>query len=252
MDRRLEGRTAIVSGAARGLGAAIAEALAREGASVYLGDVLCDDGSETADAIRVLGGSASFVNLDVTQAADWESVIARAVEDTGRLDVLVNNAGIYRAPGVEATTLDVWNAVIAVNLTGTLLGMQAAIPVLRRSGGGAIVNISSVVTFAAGRTGAAYQASKGGVLSLTKAAAIELANDGIRVNSVHPGSIDTPMAANARAGDPDGMRQQAARHPLGRLARPDEIAQAVVYLASDDSSFVTGASLVVDGGFSVW
>jgi NAD(P)-dependent dehydrogenase (short-subunit alcohol dehydrogenase family) len=246
---RLEGKTALVSGAAGGLGAALGRLFAREAAHVLLGDRLVVEGEAVASEIRAAGGNAAFVELDVTSADDWR----RAVSAAEGLHVLVNNAGIYRAAGVEETSLEEWNEVIGVNQTGTLLGMQAAVPALRRSGGGSIVNISSVVTFAAGQVGAAgYHASKGAVATLSKSAAIEFGKDGIRVNSVHPGSFETPMAAGARGDDPEALRAMERRHPLGRLGAPDEIANAVLFLASDESSFVTGSALVVDGGYSAW
>jgi NAD(P)-dependent dehydrogenase (short-subunit alcohol dehydrogenase family) len=246
---RLEGKTALVSGAAGGLGAALARLFAREGARVVLGDKLVEEGETIASEIAAAGGKAAFVALDVTSAEDWR----RAVSSGDPLHVLVNNAGIYRAAGVEETSLEEWNAVIAVNQTGTLLGMQAAIPALRRAGGGSIVNISSVVTFAAGRVGAAgYHASKGAVATLTKSAALELAKYRIRVNSIHPGSFDTPMAAGARGDDPEALAAMERRHPLGRLGTPEEVANAVLFLASDESSFITGAPLLVDGGYSAW
>lgn len=248
----LEGRTAIISGGARGLGAAIAALLGREGAAVYLGDVLTEPGQCVAALLREERVAATYVELDVTRKGDWLHAVDLATGDTGRLDILVNNAGIFRAPGIMDTTLDIWQEVISVNLTGTYLGMQAAVPAFRGTGRGSIINISSVVTFAAGRSGAAYQASKGGILSLTRAAAVEFAPDGIRVNSVHPGSIDTTMAADARGSDPGEKHRQEKRHALGRLARPEEVAEAVLFLAGDRSSFITGTALSVDGGYNAW
>jgi 3alpha(or 20beta)-hydroxysteroid dehydrogenase len=214
--------------------------------------VLVEEGGAVAREIAASGGEAVFVELDVATEAGWRSAVERAVSEYGGLDVLVNNAGIYREPGVEATTLDVWNEVLAVNQTGTFLGMRAAIPALRARGGGAIVNVSSVLAFAGTGAGAAYHATKGAVHALTKTAAVELAKDRIRVNSVHPGAIDTPMADQALGDDPEARRAIAAKQPLGRMGEADEVALAVLYLAGDESSFVTGSALVVDGGADAW
>jgi cyclopentanol dehydrogenase len=249
---RLEGRSALISGAARGMGAAEAVLFAREGAKVVLGDVLQTEGRAVADLIVAGGGEAVFVELDVTRESDWERAVDLAVSTFGRLDILVNNAGIWREAGVETTTLDIWNEVLAVNQTGTFLGMRAAIPALRAAGGGSIVNISSVLAFVGTGTGAAYHATKGAVHALTKTAAIELAGDGIRVNSVHPGAIDTPMAGEAMHDDEETMKAVVATHPLGRMGTADEVARGVLYLASDEASFVTGTSLLIDGGNTAW
>ena len=234
------------------MGAAEAALFAREGAKVVLGDVLQAEGQAVAEQIVAAGGEALFVELDVTQECDWERAVELAVSTFGRLDILVNNAGIWREAGVEKTTLDVWNEVVAVNQTGTFLGMRAAIPALRAAGGGAIVNISSVLAFIGTGTGAAYHATKGAVHALTKTAAVELAGDGIRVNSVHPGAIDTPMADEATHDDDETRKAVVAAHPLGRMGTADEVARGVLYLASDDASFVTGTSLLIDGGNTAW
>jgi NAD(P)-dependent dehydrogenase (short-subunit alcohol dehydrogenase family) len=247
---RLAGKVVLISGAARGQGDAEARLLAREGAKVVLGDVLVREGSTVARQIVDDGGEAVFVELDVTQERAWQQAVDRACAEFGRLDVLVNNAGITRRPGIEATTLEVWNEVIAVNQTGTFLGMRAVIPALRRAGSGSIVNISSICALVGTGTGAAYHASKGAVYALTKTAAVELAKDRIRVNSIHPGAIDTPMLDDALGDDVEARREAVVAHPLGRMGTAEEIAFAVLYLASDESAFVTGSALVVDGGFT--
>jgi 3alpha(or 20beta)-hydroxysteroid dehydrogenase len=234
------------------MGAAEAVLFAQEGAKVLLGDVRRVEGEAVAGWIVAGGGEALFVELDVTRESDWQRAVELAVSEFGRLDILVNNAGIWREPGVETTTLEVWNEVIAVNQTGTFLGMRAAIPALREAGGGSIVNISSVLAFVGTGTGAAYHATKGAVHALTKTAAVELAGDRIRVNSVHPGAIDTPMADEAVHDSDEARRAVVATHPLGRMGTADEVARGVLYLASDDSSFVTGTSLLIDGGHTAW
>jgi NAD(P)-dependent dehydrogenase (short-subunit alcohol dehydrogenase family) len=249
---RLADKVVLVSGAARGMGAAEARVCARAGAAVVLGDVRASEGVAVADEIVANGGRATFVHLDVTAETDWENAVGSAVAKYGALHGLVNNAAIWRPSGVEETTLDVWNEVVATNQTGTFLGMRAAIPALRRSGRGSIVNVSSVLAFVGTGNGAAYHATKGAVHALMKTAAIELAPDGIRVNTVHPGAIDTPMADEALGDDPAARTKMLATHPLGRMGNPEEVALAVLYLLSDESSFVTGAELVIDGGNTAW
>jgi 3alpha(or 20beta)-hydroxysteroid dehydrogenase len=239
---RLAGRVALVTGGARGQGAAHAERLAREGAAVICGDVLDDAGEETAERLRADGLDVVYRRLDVTEEADWTAAVADATE-RGRLAVLVNNAGIVHVTAVADETLAAWNRVLAVNATGTLLGMQAAIPALRAGGGGSIINIASIFGVNGAEGYAAYAASKAAIIALTKTAALELAGDGIRVNAICPGGVSTPMNEHEREGGVIPLT------PLGRRAQPAEISSAVAFLASDDAAFVTGTELVVDGGY---
>jgi NAD(P)-dependent dehydrogenase (short-subunit alcohol dehydrogenase family) len=251
MAGRLAGKVALISGASRGQGASEARLFAREGAAVVLGDVRAE-GEDVAREIVAAGGRAVFCTLDVTSAGDWAAAVERAEHEFGHLDALVNNAGILGRAGIVETTLAVWDHVIAVNQTGPFLGMRAAIPALRRAGGGSIVNISSALAIVGYGESASYTASKGALTALTRTVAVELARERIRVNVVHPGVIDTPMVDDGVGRSPEALRLQAAAAPLGRIGRPEEMAAAVLYLASDESTFVTGASLSVDGGLSVW
>ena len=248
---RLDGKVALISGGARGIGAAIARLFVREGARVVIGDVLEDEGRRLATEI---GGAvdprARFVRLDVTREADWDAAVAGAVSHYGTLNVLVNNAGISVRGRVDETTAADWEAVMAVNATGVFLGTRAALPALRNAGGGSIVNISSQLGLVgAEHSSPPYHASKGAVRLLTKAVAIQHAREGIRVNSVHPGPIVTPLTAAGRA-DPERARHMLARIPMGRYGQPEEVAYGVLYLASDESAFVTGSELVIDGGWT--
>ena len=247
---RLAGKVALISGGARGMGAEEARLFAREGAKVVFGDVLEGEGKAVEEEIRAAPGDARFVRLDVTSEDDW----ARAVETTerlyGRLDILVNNAGIGGGRRVEETTLEEWERTMAVNSTGVFLGTRAVIPAMRRAGGGSIVNISSQLGLVGtDNSSPQYQASKGAVRLLTKATAIQYARDRIRANSVHPGPIVTPMTERRRA-DPETYQLTLSRIPLGRYGRAEEIALGVLYLASDEASFVTGSELVIDGGWT--
>lgn len=252
--RRLDGKVALVTGAASGLGAASARRLALEGAKVVLTDVSADAGHAVTEQIAHAGGQAAFMPHDVTSQSDWERTADAAVERFGRLDVLVNNAGV--SGGLqELMTLDyeAWRRILTVNLDGVFLGLRYAGPAIARTGGGSIINISSILGKVGMAGAAAYCASKGGVALLTKAAALEWAPLGIRVNSVHPGFIDTPMVSGAlqQVENANEMRDMLiSRHALGRFGLPREVADAVLFLASDESSFITGAELVVDGGYT--
>jgi NAD(P)-dependent dehydrogenase (short-subunit alcohol dehydrogenase family) len=241
-SRRFQGRSVLVTGGARGQGAAHVERLAREGAYVLAADVLDADGEQLAAALRAAGLHVAYRHLDVTRADDWAAAVADVDHQTGRLDVVINNAGIIHVSPLLDETVASWNQILAVNLTGPLLGIQAAVPMMRRTGG-SIINIASIfgVVGAAGYAG--YTASKGGLLALTKTAALELAADGIRVNAVVPGGVSTAMNEAEKDG---GVVPET---PLGRRAKVAEIAAAVAFLASDDASFVTGTALAVDGGF---
>ncbi|OYW14989.1 MAG: short-chain dehydrogenase [Sphingomonadales bacterium 32-65-25] len=250
---RLSGKVALVTGAASGLGAATARRLAKDGAAVLLTDRDLA-GEDIAAGITAAGGQAAFRLHDVTSHPDWAAAVEHAVQDFGRLDILVNNAGV--AGGRHELmdhSYDAWRQILAVNLDGVFLGLRHAGPRIAASGGGSVINLSSILGKVGMAGAAAYCASKGGVTLLTKAAALEWAPLGIRVNSVHPGFIDTPMVSNALADREDGNEMRVAlmnAHPIGRFGVPREIADAIAFLASDDASFITGAELVVDGGFT--
>ena len=245
---RLEGKVAIISGGARGQGAAEAKMFAREGAKVVFGDILDEDGKKVEAEINEIGGDAVYVTLDVTDEDSWRQAVDTAVARYGKVDILVNNAGIaIWAAGDEATVED-WDRVMDVNAKGVFLGTKAVIPEMRKAGGGSIVNISSI----SGLIGQAtihpgYNASKGAVRILTKSTAIQYAKEGIRANSVHPGPVMTEMTAHGWR-DPESRRRTEQNTPLGRYAHADEIASGVLFLASEESSYMTGSELVIDGG----
>ncbi len=247
---KLAGKVALISGAARGMGATETQLFVAEGAKVVIGDILEAQGRELEAEIKAGGGEAVFVRLDVTNETDWQGAVERAVSQFGKLDILVNNAGVSGSGRVEDVTLDEWNRVMTINSTGVFLGTKTAIPAMRQAGGGSIVNISSQLGLVGvDNSSPQYQASKGSVRLLTKATAIQYAQEGIRVNSVHPGPIETPMTESRRA-DPDMRKVVLSRIPLGRYGQPEDVAKGVLYLASDDASFVTGSELVIDGGWT--
>jgi NAD(P)-dependent dehydrogenase (short-subunit alcohol dehydrogenase family) len=248
---KLADKVAIVTGAASGIGRAAALLFAAEGAAVVAADLNAAGAEVVAAAIRERGGRAEAVRADVAVAADARAMIDRAVSAFGGLDILFNNAGIAVFKGVEETTEAEWDRVLGVNLRGVWLGIKYAAPAMRARGGGAIINTASVHGLATQAGIAAYAASKHAVIGLTRAAALDLARDNIRVNCILPGAIDTPlMRANMSAvGDEEAeVRKVAAAEPLGRVGRPEEIAQMALWLASDDASFATGAPFAVDGG----
>ena len=251
---RLAGKVALITGAASGLGAESARGLAREGAAVMLTDLAVDAAGAVASAVQDAGGRAACQTQDVTSETDWARVVAATVEAFGRLDILVNNAGVSGGPfDLMTHSLEDWRRILSTNLDGVFLGLRHAGPAIAASGGGSVINLSSILGKVALPGAAAYCASKGAVLMLTKAAALEWAPVGIRVNSIHPGFIDTPMVSGAlrRAENGNELRETIiSRHALGRLGEPREIADAVVFLASDESSFMTGSELVVDGGYT--
>jgi len=247
---RLDGKVAIISGGARGMGAAEAKLFAREGAKVVICDVLEDEGRQTEAQINEVGGDAVFVKLDVTSQDEWENAVNIAVERYGKLDILVNNAGILVQSTIEDMPVEMWDRVMDVNAKGVFLGTKTAIPHMRQAGGGSIVNISSISGMVGqDNVNAGYNASKGAVRIFTKSAAVQYAKENIRVNSIHPGPIATPMTAEGRE-DPARVALTAERVPLGRYGEPEEVANAVLFLASDESSYVTGAEIVVDGGYT--
>lgn len=247
---RLEGKVALVSGAARGIGAACATFFAREGAAVVLGDLLDDQGTATAEEIRRSGGRAHFERMDVTSPQDWERATAAAIRNYRRLDILVNNAGIQIArPSFLEVTLADWEKVMAVNSTGVFLGARAVAPLLKEQRSGSIVNISSISGLVGISASAGYAASKGAVRVFTKYLAIQLAPFNVRANSIHPGGVLTDLTAESYA-DPAVMKRNLDLHPLGRVGQPEDIASGALYLASDESSWVTGTELVIDGGYT--
>lgn len=244
---RLNGKVAIVTGAARGMGAAHARRLAEEGAKVMLTDILDKDGEEMA---RAAGANARFLHHDVGSEGDWKRVVAEAEAAFGPISVLVNNAAIYTALApIDQLEFADFRRVIEVNLYSVFLGMKAVVPSMRRAGGGSIVNVSSISGLVGVPLHAAYASSKFGVCGITKSAALDLAADGIRVNSVHPGFVQTPMIDGAV---PTENTEEFIKStsPMGRIAKPEEISNLVLYLASDESSFSTGAEFVADGGFT--
>lgn len=250
MAGRVANKIALVTGAASGLGAETARRLAAEGAFV----MLTDRDPAVADVAAAIGDRADFVIHDVTSEADWAAAVAKTLERFGRLSILVNNAGVAGG-GLDLLThsLEDWRRILSINLDGVFLGLRHCGPVMAAKGGGSVINLSSILGKVGMAGAAAYCASKGGVVLLTKAAALEWAPLGIRVNSVHPGFIDTPMVAGALHASENGneMRDMLiAAHPMGRFGVPREIADAVLFLASDESSFMTGAELLVDGGYT--
>src|SRR5471030_195497 len=252
---RLDGKVAFLSGAARGIGAATARLMVKAGARVGIGDVLDEPGRKLAKELDAL-----YVHLDVTNEASWAEAMDATVKKYGKLDVLVNNAGIFNGKGVEEATMDEWHRLVAVNLTGVVLGTRAALPYLKKSKG-CIVNTASIAGLVGSQLDPLYSLTKGGVTTFTKSTALEFGRKGygIRVNSIHPGVIDTDMgqqtfAMRAKAlgtNDTEATRKvSTGMHPIGRLGAADDIAKGIVFLASDDAAFMTGSGLVVDGGYT--
>jgi 3alpha(or 20beta)-hydroxysteroid dehydrogenase len=239
----LAGKVALVSGGSRGMGAATVRQFHAEGASVVAADVLDDDGKALADE---LGDRVRFVHLDVTSEEQWQAAVEQTEREFGKLDVLVNNAGILKFNAVADTPLEEFRQVIDVNLVGVFLGMKAGIPALKRAGGGSIVNLSSTEGLGATVFCGAYTASKFGVRGITKVAALEYGGDGIRCNSVHPGGIDTPMTRAVM--DETGRKYVASKVPLKRMGTAEDVANLITFLASDESSYCNGGEFVVDGG----
>jgi 3alpha(or 20beta)-hydroxysteroid dehydrogenase len=246
---KLDGKVALISGGARGQGAVEAKTFAKEGAKVVFGDIRDQAGKQVEAEIHASGGEALYVHLDVTREEDWRNAVEETVRRYGKLDILVNNAGIVipRVP-IEARTAEEWDRIMAVNAKGVFLGTKYAIPAMRRAGGGSIVNISSIAGIGQSlHQEPAYAASKGAVRIFTKVTASQHAQDNIRCNSVHPGPIDTDMLHDAMS-DPEVLQRRLTRVPLGRMGAIEEVVAGVLFLASDDSSYVTGSELVIDGG----
>jgi NAD(P)-dependent dehydrogenase (short-subunit alcohol dehydrogenase family) len=243
---RLAGKVALVTGGASGMGKSEATIFAREGARVLVADVLEAEGKEVATAI---GDAARFVKLDVTNEGEWQTAVAAAEREFGKLDILVNNAGISGTYQADLTNTEAWDRVMGINAKGVFFGMKHAVPALKRAGGGAIVNISSISGFT-GQHGVhmAYNASKGAVRIMTKTAAVQWAADGIRVNSVHPGFMPA-MRTSVGSANPEWRAKVLRAVPMKREGRVEEVAHAVLFLASDEASYITGTELVVDGGF---
>ena len=245
---RLEGKVALISGGANGMGAEEVRLFAREGASVLIADLLEDEGKRIEAEVNESGGKGVFVRTDVTVEADWESAVGRTIALFGRLDILVNNAGISARTFEDTLGIEGWKRIMDVNATGVFLGTKHAIPAMQKSGGGSIVNISSIAGFVGGEVGhPAYHASKGAVRLFTKATAVKYGPDGIRANSVHPGLM--PPMRSSRPAEPVGQEEHVRLTPLRRTGQPIEVAYGVLFLASDEASFVTGTELVIDGGF---
>jgi 3alpha(or 20beta)-hydroxysteroid dehydrogenase len=246
---KLDGKVALISGGARGQGAVEAKTFAREGAKVVFGDIRDAEGKQIEADIRASGGDAVYVHLDVTREEDWRHAVEEAVSRYGKLNILINNAGIVipRVP-IEERSAEDWDRVMAVNAKGVFLGTKCAIPAMRRAGGGSIVNISSIAGIGQSlHQEPAYAASKGAVRIFTKVTASQYAQEKIRCNSVHPGPIDTDMLHHAMP-DPEVLQRRLTRVPLGRMGAVDEVVAGVLFLASDDASYVTGSELVIDGG----
>ena len=248
---RLDGKVAFISGGARGMGATEAKLFDSEGAAVVFGVVLEKEGQRTEAEIIDSGGKGIFIHLDVASEKSWEKAISTTTDKFGKLNILVNNAGVSGRALIEDTSVEEWDRIMDVNAKGTFLGTKAALPELKKADGASIINISSQLGIVGSDLGvsAAYQASKGAVRLLTKATALEYASEGIRCNSVHPAPVNTELTAVSRE-NPEVFAKTKSNIPMGRFAEPMEIAKAVLYLASDESSFMTGSELVVDGGWT--
>ena len=246
---RLANKVVLISGGSRGMGASEAKLFSSEGATVIIGDILETEGHALATEITGHGGTALYLHLDVTKENEWIHIVDRINRTFGKLDVLVNNAGITGQGTIEDLPQKDWEHVMDVNSTGVFLGIKTVIPAMKESGGGSIINISSQLGIVGGEfSDPAYQASKGAIRILTKNVAVQYAKYNIRCNSVHPGPIETPMTADKRS-DPEFLRSLTSKVPLGRIGLPEEVAYGVLYFASDESAYVTGSELVIDGGW---
>jgi len=247
---RLAGKVAIITGGSRGQGAAEARLFSDEGAKIIIADILDDEGAKIEAEINERGGNSIYMHLDVTDAAEWDRVVKATVEKFGKLDILVNNAGVASWGTNDDTTEKEWDKIMDVNAKGVFLGTKTAVPEMKKAGGGSIINISSI----SGIVGQpsiqpVYNASKGAVRIFTKSIAVQYASDGIRANSVHPGPVDTDMI-HERITGPENEARIRDTVPLGRSANPIEVAYGVLFLASDESSYMTGSELVIDGGIT--
>ena len=252
MSERLAGKVAIVTGGASGIGRATCRLFGREGATVLVADIDAAGGRAVAEELARAGSRAAFLRLDATLEVDWIAAVEHVLREHGRLDVLVNNAGRGGLPArvaAEHVVLADWDLIMAANATSVMLGTKHAIPAMRRTGGGAIVNVVSIYALVGSRAGTSYHASKGAARALTRAAAIQYAPEGIRINAVFPGFVETGMTAELHA-QPGVREERVALTPVGRIAEPEDIAPGILYLASDEASFVTGAELVIDGGMT--
>ncbi|MGQ4807594.1 Cyclopentanol dehydrogenase [Candidatus Entotheonellaceae bacterium PAL068K] len=246
---RLQGKVALITGSAHGMGETEAKMLAAEGARIVVADRLDTEGQQVAASLTAAGGQALFMHLDVTNEEDWQEVATTAVSRFGKLDILVNNAGISGSSDADLLSTEGWDRLMDINAKGVFLGLKYVIPAMRRTGGGSIVNISSISGFVGqDYIHMGYNASKGAVRLMTKSAAVQYAKDSIRVNSVHPG-VMPPMRTSKATADPQQREQMLARVPMGRAGRREEVGYAVLFLASDEASYITGTELVVDGGF---
>ena len=247
---RLEGKVAIITGGARGQGATEARMFAQEGAKVVIGDIRDDLGMQVEAEIRELGGEAIYLHLDVTSADDWQRAIDTAEQQFGKVDVLVNNAAIVLRKDIEETTADDWDNIMEINAKGVFLGTKAVIPAMRRAGGGSIINISSISGLVSIGP-PAYIATKGAVRLFTKSTAIQYASENIRANSIHPGSVDTDMRREGLGSQTtEEIQARIDNIPLGRVGTTEDISYGALFLASDESSFMTGSELVIDGGYT--
>lgn len=250
---RFQGQIAVVTGASMGIGKATALAFAAEGANVAIVDINSEQGEAAAEEVRAGGHEALFVATDVSQADEVSAMVDQVMSNWGRLDILVNNAGIYVQADAPTTSLEDWERIMAVNLTGPFLCTKYAVPAMAKSGGGAIINIGSEAGLVGIKNQVAYNVSKGGVIALTRSCAVDLAERGIRVNSVCPGTTETPLVKEAvnRAPDPAEARRELEEvRPLNRLGTPEEIASAVLYLASEEAAYATGSVFSIDGGYT--
>ncbi|MCB5253427.1 MAG: glucose 1-dehydrogenase [Candidatus Cloacimonadaceae bacterium] len=247
--KRLENKVALITGAAKGMGRSEALLFGKQGARLIITDIDIENLNKLEKELSEAGVQVIAVKHDVALEPDWAAVAREAQQAFGKVDILVNNAGILASEGVEATNLEKWNQIIAVNQTGTWLGMKHIVPLIRKAGGGSIVNIASIYGLIGSGSSAAYQASKGAVRILSKTAAMEYAAENIRVNTIFPGAIETPMVSESISDEE--LQGLLASVPMKRIGKPDEVAFGVLFLASDESSYITGAELVIDGGWVV-
>jgi meso-butanediol dehydrogenase/(S,S)-butanediol dehydrogenase/diacetyl reductase len=250
MADRLEGKVAVVTAGGSGIGAATAHRFAREKASVVIADLSGTRAAQVADAIMQAGGTARWLKMDASDPEGVQAAIHLAMDSWGRLDVMFNNAGLGAVEALEMTTLETWNRILAVTLTSAFLGIKYSLPIMRKQGGGSIVNTASISGTAGDYGMTAYNAAKAGVINLTRGAALESAKYGIRINSVCPGAINTRVAQVLGGNDIEGFKRKLGQNPIGRIGEPDEIANTVCFLASDEASFITGTTIVVDGGLT--